>query len=254
MNTTFEVGGCLRDELMGKSTKDIDFVVLAESFAAMEDMLVEEGFHVHTRKPEFATIRCGVPKGHPLRARTKDADFVLARKDAPSSDGRHPDFVEAGTLEDDLARRDFTMNAIARDPLTGEFIDPHGGVRDISIMKLRFVGDPIQRITEDGLRVLRGFRFVVTKGVTPTVETHQALVSDTAIEMLARPSMAGERFEEEIAKMISFDHNEAVHILNFVMPHEMLELCHRKMVDVPGAKGRPPVLVTSTILAMRDAL
>src|SRR5690606_30256826 len=110
----FEVGGCVRDDLLGIPTKDVDFTVVAPSFDAMRDHLIREGFRIHVESPEFVAIRAGVPEGHPLRERTKDADFVLARKDAPTGDGRRPDFVEPGTLMDDLARRDFTVNAMAR--------------------------------------------------------------------------------------------------------------------------------------------
>ena len=121
------------------------------------------------RTPEFLTIRAQVPASEAkLLARTKVADFVLCRKDSASGDGRRPDSVEPGTVLDDLARRDFTMNAIARDVQTGEVLDPHGGREDIKWKTLRFVGDPMTRIREDGLRVLRGLRFMITKGLRTT--------------------------------------------------------------------------------------
>src|SRR4051812_1141546 len=97
----YEVGGCVRDELLGIPSKDIDFVVIAPSFEAMRAHLLAEKFKIFVEKQEFVTIRASVPPGHPLRQRTRDADFVLARKDSPTSDGRRPDYVEPGTLEDD---------------------------------------------------------------------------------------------------------------------------------------------------------
>jgi len=121
----FEVGGCLRDEFKGIPSKDVDFAVEAPSFEAMRDELIEDGFEIFEERPEFFTIRAKVPKGNPLEDRTRVADFVMCRKDGPSSDGRRPDFVEPGTIFDDLARRDFTVNAIARNAITGEIIDPH---------------------------------------------------------------------------------------------------------------------------------
>ena len=199
----FEVGGCVRDELLGIPSKDVDFVVIAPSFEAMERHIDEMGLKVFISKPEFVTIRAGVPKGHPLRARCKDADFVLARKDGPSTDGRRPDFVEPGTLEDDLRRRDFTVNALARDPFTGEIVDPHGGLTDLEDRSLRFVGAAHERIREDGLRVLRGFRFAITKGLKPTPETVAALRSDLAADMLQAVSV--ERIREELEKMLHHD-------------------------------------------------
>lgn len=199
----YEVGGAVRDELLGLRSKDVDFTVVAPSFDAMRSELVRQGFVIHVEKPEFVTIRAGVPRGHLLRERTSDADFVLARRDSPTSDGRRPDFVEPGTLADDLSRRDFTVNAIARDPHTGELIDPHGGAVDLAAGVLRFVGDPDERIREDGLRVLRGLRFMVTKGLEPTVETWDALASPLAAAMLERVS--AERVREECERMFAFD-------------------------------------------------
>jgi len=200
---TFLVGGALRDEFMGIKSKDHDFVVLAPSFDAMREAILADGFTVHTEKPEFVTIRAGVPKDHPLREHAKDADFVLARKDSTTSDGRRPDFVEAGTLMDDLARRDFTVNALARNAVTGELHDPFDGLIDIESRILRFVGTPEDRIREDGLRVLRGFRFMVTKGLKPSSHTRVALVSELAIEMLGAVSV--ERIREELERMFAHD-------------------------------------------------
>jgi tRNA nucleotidyltransferase/poly(A) polymerase len=208
----FEVGGAVRDELMGLTSKDVDFTVEAPSFAAMRSHLLSEGFKIFVEKEEFHTIRAAVPVGHKLRERTRDADFVLARRDGPSLDGRRPEFTEPGTLADDVARRDFTVNALARDPFTGQIIDLVGGVRDIEGRVLRFVGDPWKRIEEDGLRVLRGLRFIVTKGLTPAPETWTALVADKAAQMLACVSI--ERTREEVEKMVAFDTLKALDLLS----------------------------------------
>jgi tRNA nucleotidyltransferase/poly(A) polymerase len=208
----FEVGGAVRDELMGLKSKDVDFAVEAPSFDAMRKHLVSQGFRIFVEKEEFATIRASVPKGHALEARTKDADFVLCRRDGPSSDGRRPDFTEPGTLADDLARRDFSVNAIARDPFTGEIIDPHHGVDDLRSGLLRFVGEPMDRIREDGLRVLRGLRFWVTKPLHPTKETFEALMSAEAAAMLSCVSV--ERVREEVEKMFAKDTLKSLSVLN----------------------------------------
>jgi len=218
----FEVGGCVRDDLMGIASKDVDFVVLAPSFDAMRAELVRRGFTLHVEKPEFVTIRAGVPKGDPLRERTKDADFVLARKDGPTADGRRPEFVEPGTLTDDLARRDFTVNAMARDPLTGDLIDPFRGRDDLKRRTLRFVGNAEDRITEDGLRVIRGFRFMVMKGLTPTADTLAAMVSPLAVEMLSVVST--ERIRDEVDRMLTFDTLATLDILSHTMPVEMRDV------------------------------
>lgn len=206
----YEVGGCVRDSLMGVESKDVDFVVIAPSFESMREELIRRGFRIHVEKPEFATIRAGVPEGDPLRQRTKDADFVLARKDGPSSDGRRPDFTEPGTLHDDLARRDFTVNAMARS-VDGTIIDPFGGMQDLRARKLKFVGVPEERIAEDGLRVMRAFRFWVTKGLYPTASTLYALKRPLAADMLSRVSI--ERIEGELQRMLTFDTRTTLSIL-----------------------------------------
>lgn len=217
----FEVGGCIRDEILGLKTKDIDFAVdmtedfsddlkVEDMFMVMKAKLMAQGFEGFTESPENFTWRAKVPNGHPLENRTRVADFVMCRKEGPYSDGRHPDWVKIGDIFDDLSRRDFTMNAIARD-IDGNILDPHGGVSDIARKTIRFVGDPEQRIREDGLRVLRALRFVITKGFDldwqfgnefmPTLYT--LLVSGA--EALDRPSISDERIREELDKMVKFD-------------------------------------------------
>lgn len=237
MLETWEVGGCLRDEFMGLQSKDVDLVVLAPSFEAMREHLIQEGFRIWQERPEFVTIRAGVPDGHPLRSRTRDADFVLARKDSATSDGRRPDFVEPGTLLDDLSRRDFSVNAVARNTVTGEIFDPFEGRGDILDKSLVFVGDPFDRIREDGLRVLRGFRFMVTKGLGPKGDTFEALISPVATEMLACVSV--ERISDELEKMCRHNTVETINILTRVMPREMLEAIFRDgLWLMPTLKGR----------------
>jgi tRNA nucleotidyltransferase/poly(A) polymerase len=205
----YEVGGCVRDELMGTKSNDVDFAVEAESYETMRLYLVGMGFKIYIEKPEFLTIRAQVPTGHKLRERTKDADFVLCRKDGPSSDGRRPDYVEAGTIFDDLARRDFTVNAIARDE-DGNLIDPYNGREDCLDKVLKFVGNPHDRILEDGLRILRGFRFIVTKGLRPDYYTNVALYCDVAKRL---KGVSEERIREELNKMFAYDTIETLALL-----------------------------------------
>lgn len=144
------------------------------------------------------------------------ADFVLARKDGPSSDGRRPDWVIPGTLDDDLARRDFTVNAIAR-AVDGTLIDPFNGQDDIKFGTLRFVGDAGQRISEDGLRVMRAFRFVVTKGFVFAPGMVDVLTTGFAAEMLGKVSV--ERIREELIKMFKFDTLASLQLLGSLPVH-----------------------------------
>lgn len=208
------VGGCTRDWIIDPDCKphDIDYVVLAPSFEAMRESLLGQGFKIHVEHPEFLTIRAGVPKEHPLRDLTKDADFVMARSDSPTSDGRRPDYVEPGTLLADLSRRDFSMNAVAKNAITGEVFDPFNGREDIMDRSLVFVGDPMTRIKEDGLRVLRGFRFMITKGFAPKNGTWEAITSEKAAEVLL--SVSVERTREELEKMFAFSTLDSLRLIS----------------------------------------
>jgi tRNA nucleotidyltransferase (CCA-adding enzyme) len=221
-----EVGGAVRDKFLGVDSKDVDFVAIPinpkmfanadEAFATLVNVLKVDGFEVFLETPEFFTVRAQVPTWHPVRKRTTVADFVLARKDGPSSDGRRPDFVLPGTLMDDLQRRDFTVNAMAI--LDGELVDPFGGREDLENNLLRFVGNPTDRIAEDGLRVMRALRFHITKGFNIEGQTWDAVNSDFAAEMLNKVSV--ERIREELEKMF---------LANTVATMETLSDVRRKM-------------------------
>lgn len=234
----FEVGGAVRDDLLGLPSKDVDFVVVGpESFEAMVAELKARGFKVFLESPEFVTVRAKVPASMPeLAARTDVADFVLARKDGPSSDGRRPDFVEPGTLEDDLRRRDFTVNAMARG-LDGALVDPFGGEADLAAGVLRFVGEPMDRLREDGLRMLRGFRFMVVKGLEAEPATMAALASPEARDLLR--SVSRERVREEVEKMLKAS-VEASLALFARLPAETVEVVLEGFDFVGAMKRLPP--------------
>lgn len=202
---TFDVGGFIRDELLGIHSKDRDCSVVIEGagdisvdegFALLRDHLVSEGFEIFVETPEHGTIRANSPIKGEL-----PADFVLARRDGPSSDGRRPDFVEIGTLADDLDRRDFTVNSLAREVGSDDIIDRHNGLEDLEDRVLRFVGTPEDRIREDALRVMRALRFSVTKGFSFAPETWDAICGDSVPELLSR--ISEERREGELKTMFS---------------------------------------------------
>lgn len=221
----YEVGGCVRDAHLGVDSKDVDFSVVAppgefsdaaSAFQSLGEYLAAEGFQIFESRPEFLTIRAQVPRGHALALRTKVADFVLARKDGPYSDGRRPDYVLPGTLEDDLSRRDFTVNALALS-VDWRLIDLFGGLQDLKDRKLRFVGDRYQRIDEDGLRVMRALRFQITKGFVMTADTEMAVFSARAAKSLSR--VAVERIREELVKMFRADTLASLKLLHEAPTH-----------------------------------
>lgn len=139
-------------------------------------------------------------------------DFVWARKEGPYSDGRHPDFVEPGSLYDDLARRDQTMNAIAMDS-KGLYIDPFGGQKDIEDQIIRAVGSPKDRLIEDALRAVRVIRFAVTKGFEIDPELGAAL-SHVQVLYNLEHNIAIERVREELEKAMKHDTIHTLDVLN----------------------------------------
>lgn len=144
----YEVGGKIRDELLGLTNKDVDYVAVPTEavyskihpceaqlmFKALKSYLEEQKFEIFLVTPECYTIRAKFPEGYKYQG---VADFVMARKEVP---GTRIPIVEPGNLYDDLSRRDFTINAMAKD---GEIVDYFTGKDDISNALIRTPLDPI---------------------------------------------------------------------------------------------------------------
>jgi tRNA nucleotidyltransferase/poly(A) polymerase len=171
MFTFYEVGGKVRDELLGLKSKDIDYTAVPNNptvdtsvdswFTRLCGYLKEQGYDVFLETPDCYTIRAKFPLGHKHEGTV--ADFVLARKEIAYEVGTRKPVVVPGTLEDDLMRRDFTVNAIAKDS-SGKLIDPFNGIGDLDdrILRTPISGDIT--FEDDPLRLLRAIRFAVTKG------------------------------------------------------------------------------------------
>ncbi|WP_437929224.1 HD domain-containing protein [Sorangium sp. So ce291] len=159
------VGGCVRDLLRGQPAKDWDVAT-----DARPDEVVASFRKVIPTGIQHGTVTVLV-RGVPYEVTT-------LRGDGTYSDGRRPDRVEfVDDITADLARRDFTMNAIALDPVDGHLIDPFGGQKDLEAKVIRAVGDPDERFAEDGLRVLRAARFAATLEGSIEPETERAMGS-----------------------------------------------------------------------------
>jgi tRNA nucleotidyltransferase (CCA-adding enzyme) len=157
------VGGCVRDLLMGKPISDWDLATSAHpgDVQAIFRRTIPTGI-------QHGTVTV-LHRGHPYEVTT-------LRGEGAYTDGRRPDSVELGVdLERDLERRDFTVNAIAYDPIQREIVDPWGGQADIASKIIRAVRDPRLRFGEDGLRVLRAARFCATLGFTIDPATEAAI-------------------------------------------------------------------------------
>lgn len=163
----YEVGGRIRDEILGLQSKDIDYTVVIQDVDQYDDpygefiaQIEREKFDIFENKRSCFTARSRFPQDHQHAGLT--ADFVVARKELGyDADSRVP-LTTYGTLEDDLIRRDFTVNAIAKD-FQGKLIDLFGGLKDIKDGILRTPTDTAISFSQDPLRILRAMRFAVTK-------------------------------------------------------------------------------------------
>jgi tRNA nucleotidyltransferase (CCA-adding enzyme) len=181
------VGGCVRDALMGRTPGDYDVTTAAlpEQTAAVfaGERRIEAGM-----KHGTVTV---LLDGHPL-------EITTFRVDGAYSDARHPDAVTfTPSLTEDLARRDFTVNAMAWSPRTG-LVDPFGGAADIEARCIRCVGDPAARFREDALRILRCVRFASVLGFT--IDPATAAAAREQREALSR--ISAERVAEELRKLV----------------------------------------------------
>lgn len=142
--TSWLAGGCVRDSLLGRAPKDWDIVTDAP-FSVLKSIFPQH-------------LEVGVAFGI-LKLPHEPIDVAIFRKDGSYSDHRHPDSIEPGSIESDMKRRDFTVNALYLDPDSHTVFDGVDGIQDLKKGLLRTVGDPSERFSEDALRILRAARF-----------------------------------------------------------------------------------------------
>lgn len=218
MPKIFKVGGCVRDSLLGVKTKDIDFTfvldnlnkTVEEGFKEMEQWMTDQGFTIFLSVPEMFTIRAKFPTDHKFAK--LDADFVMARKEVGYVEGTRRPILELGTLEDDLVRRDFTVNAMAEDE-DGNIIDLFDGLWALENKMLITPLDPTQTFLDDPLRMIRALRFSITKGFTISPNVWAAIFIPTLINKLQQV-VSGERIREEVLKMMKADTVATLRLLN----------------------------------------
>lgn len=213
------VGGAVRDKYLNRPSKDIDYAVEAKSYEEMREYIVQLGGEIFLEHPEYYTIRARVPG-------KLTADYVLCRRDGEYVDGRHPTSVEVGTIYDDLARRDFTMNAIAVDTLSGKVIDPYDGAGDIALMRINAVGNPDDRFQEDSLRILRAIRFTITLGFWIGIDTYHAIKRNRELIYTADEN----RVRDELDKCFKVDSVTTISLLNEL---ELLDIVLTKVALKP---------------------
>lgn len=198
----YEVGGSLRDSILGRESSDIDYAVMVKSFGEMKDYLVSRGAEIFQERPQFLAIRAKLPE------LAVTADFTVARKESFYTDGRHPDSVTpADSIEEDLARRDFTINAMAREVGTTEIIDPFNGKYDIQAQYIRAVGVPTARFNEDKLRAFRAIRFATQLNFHVLFDVSEAI---KALDSESFGAVTPERLQVELTKAFEADSVQAM--------------------------------------------
>ncbi len=184
------VGGAIRDDLLGIEVNDVDLATRIAPDEVMERL----------RKARIKAVPTGIDHGtitavsggHPYEVTTLRRDVT--------TDGRRATVAFTDDWREDAARRDLTINALTADPLTGEIFDYFGGLDDIDRRRVRFIGDPLQRIAEDHLRILRFFRFHARFGAgKPGAEAVDACAA-RANDLMA---LSRERIADEPLKLLA---------------------------------------------------
>jgi poly(A) polymerase len=186
------VGGAVRDDLLSLPVSDVDLATRLEP----EDVV---------RRLEAARIKA-VPTGieHGTVTAVSDGhayEVTTLRRDV-STDGRRATVAFTTDWEEDAARRDFTINALSADPVSGRIFDYFGGLDDLFARHVRFIGDPLKRIAEDHLRILRYFRFHARFGAG---EPDRAALDACTVRANDLMALSRERIADELLKLLALD-------------------------------------------------
>ena len=211
------VGGAIRDLLLGRSVENWDFTTNAKPDEILK--LFPQGFYNNN----YGTVTI------PINAKTKEVAFSQQkflfevtpfRRESDYQDFRHPQKIEwAKTIEEDLQRRDFTINALAFDGK--RLVDPNNGLLDLKNKIIKAVGDPDKRFKEDALRLIRAIRLATELGFLLEEKTRQSIIKNSHLIN----KIAKERIRDEFFKILASDHPaegvlflKNTHLLKFIIP------------------------------------
>ncbi len=208
------VGGCVRDLLIGKTPKDWDVTTNATPEKIQE--IFPDTFYENN----FGTV--GVEIKDTEDERLKVVEVTPYRLETTYSNNRHPDQVYfSEKLEDDLKRRDFTMNAIAYNPTKGEILDAYKGIEAIKDKIIKAVGNAEERFKEDALRILRAVRFSTQHGFV--IENETMIAMQKNVDLLGK--ISSERIRDEFIKILSSENPiigivtcQKLGILKYIIP------------------------------------
>ena len=238
----YPVGGCVRDTLMGIPPHDWDVAVTTPPETTMA-ICKAAGYRVVPTGIQHGTVSVLAPHSGDPSDREGAYELIectTCRTEGGYTDGRHPDAVTfTGLIEDDLSRRDFTVNAMAFTHTEGglSVLDLFGGQDDLQRGVIRAVGDPDTRFTEDALRLMRGVRFAVKLGFTIEENTYAAICRRA--EGLSRISR--ERINEEFQKILTSPRPEEgislltdTGLLPYVLPHGLSPMGTGNLSSLPA--------------------
>ena len=230
------VGGAVRDDLLAHRVSDVDLATRLQPQDVMQRLEAAKIKAVPTGI-DHGTITA-ISDGHPYEVTTLRRDV--------STDGRRATVAFTTDWEEDAARRDFTINALSADPRTGEIFDYFGGLDDLLERHVRFIGDPLKRIAEDHLRILRYFRFHARFGRGQPDQPALDACTARANDLMA---LSRERIADELLKLLALPEPSSTlgimldrNILKPVLPEIAIErLCKLEhLIESEKAAGIPP--------------
>ncbi len=237
----FVVGGCVRDALLGRTIADIDIAT-----SALPDQILMLATTAGMR-----TCPTGLPHGT-VTVIVDDESFETTtyRMDGTYLDARHPETVTfTHDIKTDLSRRDFTINALAYSPTTGELVDPFGGYSDLKTRQIRCVGEARLRFSEDALRIMRALRFSAQLGFTIERDTAQACHENEAL----LDSIAAERIGIEFLKLVSAPYAaQAIRLFWSTVVHIIPEMAPMKGFE-QNNPHHPYDVAEHTLIALQTA-
>jgi len=201
------VGGAVRDTLLGLPVTDVD-VATSHAPEHVVDLL---------EAARIKAVPTGIAHGTITAVSSGTVVEVTTLRRDVSTDGRRATVAFTDDWREDAARRDFTINALYADPVTGEIFDYFGGLADLEKRHIRFIGDPLQRIAEDHLRILRFFRFLARFGDTPDQAALEAC-TERANDLMA---LSRERIRDELLKLLVAP--DAVRVLRLMVERDILK-------------------------------
>ncbi len=236
------VGGAVRDILLGRGFTEIDITTSAEPSHVRrlfrKTLPLGEAFGV------IAVMRRGIP-----------FEVATFRSETGYSDGRHPDEVTIGTLEEDVLRRDFTVNGLVLDPARGIVLDMVGGIADLERKLLRAIGDPVARMNEDFLRTVRAVRFAACLDIDLEPATREAVRgAASGLEHISRERIHAELSKISLSRAVPRglrlvgECGLAPQIFGPTIRDEHMELAANLIEALPESPGVPEMLA-ATILA-----